>query len=192
LKGDGQAEKNEALEARVYVMTFNNIYTFNMGKKTRRYKIKDVASILQATHNTSDFILFFEKYDDLHASCKNRKDIVDLLKLRFNNLNRNTTLRCFGVNITNIVHFMKTNTTPAKRAGVFDLPDDNLRMLNDEIKGEEEFNEELRAKKGTVDTAPYEAKNVFNNESATDLGGDFNFNGADNDGDGQDGPESFE
>merc|ERR1712127_256786 len=84
---------------------------------------------------------------------------------------------------------MKTNTTPAKRAGVFDLPDDNLRMLNDEIKGEEEFNEELKAKKNTVDDAPYEAKNVFGaNESNSNLDADLNFDGNEP----QDGPESFE
>jgi hypothetical protein len=51
-------------------------------------------------------------------------------------------------------------------------------LLGDEIKGEEEFNEELRAKKGTVDTAPFESKNVFGaNESSTNLGEDLGFEG---------------
>ena len=29
-------------------------------------------------------------------------------------------------------------------AGIFDLPDDKCRLVEDEIKGEEEFNEELK------------------------------------------------
>ena len=32
-------------------------------------------------------------------------------------------------------------------AGIFDLPDDGTRLLDKEIKGEEEYNASLRAKK---------------------------------------------
>jgi hypothetical protein len=35
--------------------------------------------------------------------------------------------------------------------GIFDLPDDEQRLFSDEIKGEEEYNEELRRKKATID-----------------------------------------
>jgi len=42
-------------------------------------------------------MLFFEQSDDLAITSKNRKDMLDLLKLRFNNLNRNITLRVFSV-----------------------------------------------------------------------------------------------
>jgi hypothetical protein len=42
-------------------------------------------------------MIFFERSDDLVVSSDNRKDLLDLLKLRFNSLNRNITLRVYGV-----------------------------------------------------------------------------------------------
>jgi len=42
-------------------------------------------------------MIFFERSDDLVVSTKNRRDVLDLLKLRFNCLNRNITLRVFSV-----------------------------------------------------------------------------------------------
>jgi hypothetical protein len=42
-------------------------------------------------------MIFFENTEDLVISCDNRKDLLDLLKLRFNCLNRNITLRVYGV-----------------------------------------------------------------------------------------------
>lgn len=107
LKSNGKAE--DASTARVYVMTTDHIYTFKDGRRSRAYKIKDVGAILINTSNETDFMLFFERYDDLHASTKNRKDLLDLLKLRFNCFNRNITLRVFGVTTTQMATYMKTN-----------------------------------------------------------------------------------
>lgn len=132
-------------------MTFNHIYTFKDGQRSRIYKIKDVGAILVSTQNTNDFMLFFEKYDDLHASCNNRKDLLDMLKLRYNNVNRNLTLRVYGVTVAQMSNKMKTNSSQNKRAGIYDLPEDSQRMLDDEIKGEEEYNASLRREKGDVD-----------------------------------------
>ena len=39
------------------------------------------------------------------------------------------------------------NNEKNKVAGIIDLPEDSYRLLNEEIKGEEEFNEELRRRK---------------------------------------------
>lgn len=50
-----------------------------------------------------------------------------------------------------MINFIKTNDIHSKRAGIIDLPDEQHRMLADEIKGEEEYNAELRAKKATID-----------------------------------------
>ena len=41
-------------------------------------------------------------------------------------------------------------------AGIYDLPDDSQRQLEDEIKGEEEYNEELRRKKANIDDSPFD------------------------------------
>jgi len=51
---------------------------------------------------------------------------------------------------------MKTNNAKNKQAGIFDLPEDSSRMFADEIKGEEEYNEELRRKKGNIEDAPFD------------------------------------
>ena len=43
-------------------------------------------------------------------------------------------------------------------AGIFDLPEDSCRLRDEEIKGEEEYNEELKTKKAHVDDTPFESK----------------------------------
>jgi hypothetical protein len=78
-------------------MTTHRIYTFKTQLKSREYKIKSVSALFQSTQNKSDVIIFFEKSDDLAIACDNRQTLLDLLKLRFNCLNRNVTLRVFGV-----------------------------------------------------------------------------------------------
>jgi len=101
-------------------------------------------------------MLFFERSDDLHVSTKNRKEVLDMLKLRFNNLNRNITLRVYSVTDQQLLTYHKTNNSKNKIAGIYDLPDDTQRLLDDEIKGEEEYNAELRRKKGTIDDSPFD------------------------------------
>ena len=49
------------------------------------------------------------------------------------------------------------------------MPDDAARMNDDEVKGEEEYNEELRRKKANVEDAPFDAKMDFGNESAQEF-----------------------
>jgi hypothetical protein len=41
-------------------------------------------------------------------------------------------------------------------AGIFDLPEDTARLLDDEIKGEEEYNAELRQKKANIEDSPFD------------------------------------
>ena len=97
-------------ERLVYAMTTDNIYTFADNLKTREYSIKDVSAILVVSGNKTDFMLFFERSDDLTISSPNRKDMLDLLKLRFNCLNRNITLRVFSVTNDEIKELIKNNT----------------------------------------------------------------------------------
>lgn len=141
---------------RLYIMTTHYIYTFTDQERTRLYKINDVGALIISSENQSDFSIFFERSDDLHISCAKRKDMLDLLKLRFNCLNRNITLRCYGVTSEQLITFMRNNIPQNKRRGAFDLPEEQCRMRDDEIKGEEEYNAELRRKAGTADDAPFE------------------------------------
>ena len=78
-------------------MTPHRIYTFKSQLKSRCYQIKDVSAILLSTQNNRDLMLFFIRSDDLVISANNRKELLDLLKLRFNCINRNITLKVFAV-----------------------------------------------------------------------------------------------
>lgn len=169
----GQSENEE----RLYIMTFDRIYMFKSQKRSRLYSIKDVGAILSSSQNNNDFMLFFERSDDLHVSTKNRKDVLDLLKLRFNCLNRNITLRCYSVTNQQLLTYHKTNNSKNKIAGIYDLPDDSQRLLDDEIKGEEEYNAELRRKKATLDDQYFDDDKddgfAFDNQKAAPAFGGF-------------------
>lgn len=80
-------------------MTPDHIYTFkgSAEERSRYYKIKDVGAIITSLENEKDLMLFFERSDDLHISCTDRQTLLDLLKLRFASINRNITLRVYGV-----------------------------------------------------------------------------------------------
>ena len=50
----------------------------------------------------------------------------------------------------------KTNNKKNKVAGIIDLPDESQRLLDLEIKGEEEYNAELRRKRANIDDSPFD------------------------------------
>ena len=78
-------------------MTFDRIYSFKDSQKSRDYNIKDVRAVISSSTNDSDLYIFFERLEDLHIATNNRHDVISMLKLRFNNINRNITLRHFSV-----------------------------------------------------------------------------------------------
>lgn len=82
--------------------------------------------------------------------------MLDLLKLRFNCLNRNITLRVFSVTDKELKALIKNNNPQSKAAGIIDLPEDSQRLLDDEIKGEEEYNASLREKKANIEDSPFD------------------------------------
>jgi hypothetical protein len=84
-------------KSRIYIMTFDRIYSFKDSLKSRAYDIKDVRAIISSSTNESDLYIFFERLEDLHIATNNRHDVISMLKLRFNNINRNITLRHFSV-----------------------------------------------------------------------------------------------
>jgi hypothetical protein len=51
---------------------------------------------------------------------------------------------------------IKNNDASSKAAGIIDLPEDSARLLDDEIKGEEEYNASLRAKKADIEDSPFD------------------------------------
>lgn len=102
----GGMESSE--KPRLYVMTTDNIYLFKNENLSRRYKIKDVGAVMQSIE-TNLFMIFFERSEDLIISSPNRNDILALLKLRFNCLERDVTLRCYGVSNKEISQMAQTN-----------------------------------------------------------------------------------
>lgn len=133
-------------QPRLYIMTTHRIYTFKSQLKSRQYNIKDVGAIIQSTMNETDCMIFFERAEDLVIRVNGRQALLDLLKLRFNCMNRDVTLRVFGVtNQQLLIHYRNNVTTGQnKRKDVIDLPDDNQRLVKEEIKGEQEYLQELK------------------------------------------------
>ena len=154
LKANGSVDK----VSRVYVQTTDYIYTFKSGKRSRYYHIKDVGAIILSSQKDTDFMLFFYRSDDLHIRCDCREELLALLTLRFANFNRNRTLKIYSVTDKQLGVFHQTNSAQNKMANIYDLPTDEERLKDREIKGEEEYNRELRQKEANIDSAPYEAK----------------------------------
>ena len=67
--------------------------------------------------------------------------------MRFINKNRNTTLRIYSVTSKEIAQYHSTNTAAQKQRGTYDMPNDDTRLGEKEIKGEEEYNKDLLAKR---------------------------------------------
>ena len=140
---------DSAEEDRIYVQTTENIYTFKLArgdvyKLTRFYHIKNVGEIILSNENDKDFMLFFYISEDLHLRSANRRELLDLLILRYFNYNRNRTLHIYGVPTADLIRYSINNSAQQKIRGQYDLPPDECRLLDQEIKGEDEYNEELK------------------------------------------------
>ena len=148
-------------EERIYIQTTENIYTFkltrgNVYKQTRFYMIKNVGAIILSSENENDFMLFFYISEDLHLRSNNRRELLDLLTLRFYSFNRNQTLRIYSVPTSDLVKYHINNSATQKIKGVYDLPPNESRLVDQEIKGEDEYNEELKQQEGNVEELPFE------------------------------------
>ena len=55
---------------------------------------------------------------------------------------------------------------------MYDLPDESTRLLDQEIKGEDEYNEELKQKGGNVEDNPWDAKGNYGGVAQS---AEFNF-----------------
>ena len=149
LKSLGPPENQE----RLYIMTTHRIYTFKAQLKSGQYNVADVGAIIQSSQNETDCMIFFERAEDLVIRVNNRQTLLDLLKLRFNCMNRNVTLRVYGVTNQQLIIHYRNNIIEQKRKNVIDLPEDNQRLVDQEIKGEQEYLQELRRQKERNDEA---------------------------------------
>ena len=65
-------------------------------------------------------------------------------------------MKIYSVPNNDLLRYHQTNNAKNKIKGVYDLPDDSTRLLDKEIKGEDEYNAELQAKTGSVDDTPWD------------------------------------
>jgi len=153
LKANGTVDK----VPRIYVQTENYIYTFKNNRRNRYYHIKDVGALILSTQTKTDLMIFFYNSDDLQIRSTNPDELMNMLTLRFFHFNRNYTLRIYAVTDKQLSVFQQTNDQQNKMAGVYDFPDDSTRLKDREIKGEDEYNEELRKKReGNADNNIFE------------------------------------
>ena len=89
-------------------------------------------------------MLFFFISEDLHLRSNRRDELLALLTLRFANFNRNTTLKIYSVTTNELIRYNIHNSSQNKIAGIFDIPPDEARLRDQEIKGEDEYNEEMQ------------------------------------------------
>jgi hypothetical protein len=126
---------NAQEEERIYIQTTENIYTFkktrtNAYKQTRFYMIKNVGAIILSSENENDFMLFFYISEDLHLRSNSRRELLDLLTLRFFSFNRNQTLKIYSVPTTDLVKYHINNSAAQKIKGVYDLPPEETRLVD--------------------------------------------------------------
>ena len=149
-------------EDRIYIQTTDNLYTFKVGRdgaytKTRFYQIKNVGAIILSNENENDFMLFFYNSEDLILHSNRREELLNLLTLRYFTFNRNITLRIYSVSNNDLIKYLVNNNAQQKMKKVFDLPDDSTRLLEQEIKGEDEYNAEIRSgRDGHIDDLPFD------------------------------------
>jgi len=149
----GQSSPQEV--ERIYVQTTDNIYTFKVTrqgglKQTRFYQIKNVGAIILSKDNENDFTLFFFSSIDLHLRSNNRRELLDLLTLRFFSFNRNKTLKIYSVSTSDLIKYKINNEQQQKIRGNYDLPPEETRLLDQEIKGEDEYNQEQQQAEANV------------------------------------------
>lgn len=117
-----------------------------------------------SSENENDFMLFFYISEDLHLRSNSRRELLDLLTLRFFSFNRNQTLRIYSVPTTDLIQYHINNSAQQKIKGVYDLPPDDKRLVDQEIKGEDEYNEELKAQAGTIEDLPFEPQRIMSGD----------------------------
>ena len=108
--------------------------------------------------SSNEFILHAPDLFDLRIQCDRREAFLDLLKLRFAHMKPEVTLKVYGIS-GNLKDF---HVTPNKRGGIENLPPDEFRLHDDEIKCAAEYESEVKPKSvaAAVASKPEEQKKI--------------------------------
>lgn len=126
-------------QERVLVLTTTNIYNLKKKKMRRKIKITDVGAIILSSKNEQDFVLHVPNEYDYRYNTETRKEFVDILQLRFANLDSENTLKIYSVpeNLK-----MYTTTLKDKKYGLYKLPEESYRLKEMEIAGSKSMEED--------------------------------------------------
>jgi hypothetical protein len=126
-------------QERYLVLTSNHVYNFKKKKMRRKIKIVDVGAIILSEKHKNEFVLHVPKEYDYRYTCDSRKDFVDILKLRYANLDSENTLKIYMV-ADNLK--MYTTTLNDKKYGLYKLPEESKRLREEEIAGSKQIEED--------------------------------------------------
>ena len=131
-------------QERYLILTSTHIHNFRRKKLRRRIKIIDVAAVILSEKNTKEFVLHIPKEYDYRYICESRKEFIDILKLRYANLDSENTLKIYAVS-ENLRNY--TTTLNDKKYGLYKLPEESKRKREEEIAGSKQMEEDEELEK---------------------------------------------
>lgn len=119
---------------------------YNLRKKKIRRKIKivDVGAIILSNKNETEFVLHVPTEYDYRYIVDTRKEFVDILQLRFANLDSENTLKIYSVSESLKIY---TTTLKDKKYGLYKLPEESCRLKDLEIAGSKQLEEDEELEK---------------------------------------------
>jgi tRNA A-37 threonylcarbamoyl transferase component Bud32 len=126
-------------QERYLILTSMHVYNFKKKKVRRKIDITDIGAVILSEKTLSEFVLHVPKEYDYRYNCDSRKEFVDILKLRYANLESDNTLKIYSVS-DNLK--MYTTTLNDKKYGLYKLPEESKRLRDDEIAGSRQMEEE--------------------------------------------------
>mmetsp|Transcript_34096 Transcript_34096/g.33643 ORF Transcript_34096/g.33643 Transcript_34096/m.33643 type:complete len:271 (+) Transcript_34096:115-927(+) len=131
-------------QERSLILTSTHIYNFRRSKVRRKISITDVGAIILSGKKEKEFVLHVPKEYDYRYVCEFRDEFVNILKLRFANLDSENTLKIFSVS-DNLG--MYTTTLKDKKYGLYKLPEESQRKREEEIAGSRQMEEDEELEK---------------------------------------------
>lgn len=126
-------------QERSLVLTTKHIYNLRKKKLRRKIKIVDVGAVILSKKNETEFVVHVPKEYDYRYQADTRKEFVDILQLRFANLDSENTLRLYLVPDSLKLY---TTTLKDKKYGLFKLPEESYRLKDLEIAGSRQLEED--------------------------------------------------
>lgn len=141
-------------QERYLVLTSTHVYNFRRKKMRRKIKIVDIGAIILSEKVIKEFVLHVPKEYDYRYLCDSRNEFIDILKLRYANLDKENTLKIFSVSDNLRIY---TTTLSDKKYGLYKLPEESKRKRDEEIQGSRQMEEDEVLEK--LEIAEKELKN---------------------------------